>query len=81
MDRVSCNCIVCAEEFASDDLQSLALSKINVTNFKICQSCFDNSNPSEDYREARIIVASYNHMQETLSLFDEVKDILNSQDD
>lgn len=80
MDRVSCNCIVCAEEFASDDLQSLALSKINVTNFKICQACFDSSNPAEDYREVRAIVASYNHMEESLSLFGEVKEILDSED-
>lgn len=79
MDRVSCNCIVCAEEFASDDLQSLALSKINVTNFKICQACFDSSNPAEDYREVRAIVASYNHMEESLSLFGEVKEILDSE--
>lgn len=76
MSQVSCNCIVCAQEFDSDELQSVALSKINVTRFKICQSCLDMSNPEDDYREAREIVNSYIKFSEAKHLFAEASDIL-----
>lgn len=75
----SCNCIVCAKEFETSELQSLALSKINITRFKICQDCLDQTNPVNDYREAREIVYSYIKFAETKSLFNEVKDILQSR--
>ena len=73
----ACNCIVCAQEFNSDELQSIALSKINVTRFKICQSCLDQCDPTEDYRQAREIVGSYLWFAETRSLFKEASDIVN----
>jgi hypothetical protein len=77
MTQVSaCNCIVCAQEFNSDELQSVALSKINVTRFKICQACLEQSNPAEDYREARDLVSSYLWFAETKGIFKEASDIL-----
>ena len=72
----SCNCIVCAHEFDSEELQSVALSKINVTRFKICQSCLDMSDPAEDYRQAREIVSSYLWFAEARTLFKEASDII-----
>jgi hypothetical protein len=55
----TCNCIICAQEFNANELHSLALSKVNITNFKVCQACFNYSNPAEDYREVRDIVFQY----------------------
>jgi hypothetical protein len=78
MSTESCNCTICAQEFNSEELQSVALLEINVTNFKICQACLDSSNPADDYREVREIVNSYLKFAEAHSLFNEVQDILNS---
>lgn len=72
----SCNCIVCAEEFTSDELQSVALSKINVTRFKICQACFDQCQPEENYRQARDIITSYLWASSAKDSFKEASDIL-----
>jgi len=71
-----CNCIVCAKEFDSDELQSIALSKINVTRFKICQACLDQCDPTEDYQEVREIISSYLWFAEAKGLFKEASDIL-----
>jgi len=76
MSNVSCNCIVCAQEFNSDDLHSVALSKINITNFKVCQACFDSSNPAEDYREVRSVVEWYSSATLAKSYYNDVKGIL-----
>ncbi len=81
MTQVSCNCIVCAQEFDPEDLQSVALSKINTTNFKVCQACLDSSDPAEDYREVREVVDSYLKFAEVRTLFTEVKSILDSRKD
>jgi hypothetical protein len=54
-----CNCCICANEINSEELQSVALSNINTTRFKICQSCLDKCDPAEDYREAKDIVSQY----------------------
>lgn len=78
MTKVS-NCIVCADEFNDEDMQSLALSEINFTKFKICQSCFDKSDPSEDYLQAREIVNTYLKFAEAKTLLKEAKSILNSR--
>jgi hypothetical protein len=75
MTKMSCNCIVCAEEFNANDLQSVAFSGINSTKFKICKACLD-SDPSEDYSQARQIVQSYLNMADAKNLFAEAKDIL-----
>ena len=72
----SCNCIVCAGEFNPEELQSVALSKINVTRFKICQGCLDQCDPAEDYRQAREIVSSYLWFAEARDLFKEASEIL-----
>lgn len=74
----SCNCIVCANEFNPDELQNVALSKVNITSFKICEACLNMSDPAEDYREAREIVYSYLKFTETKLIFSEVQDIINS---
>lgn len=75
MTQTSCNCIVCAQEFDAEELHSVALSKINVTNFKICQSCLDQCDPEDDYRQAREIVNTYLKFAEA-RLFTEASDIL-----
>ena len=79
MIKESCNCVVCADEFDPDDLQSVALSKINVTNFKVCQACLDSSDPAEDYRQVREIVSSYLKVTEAKNLFAEAHSILESR--
>ena len=75
---ISCNCIVCAEEFNTDELQGVALSKINATNFKVCQACLDQSDPADDYRQVRDIVESYLSFSKAKSLFREASDILSN---
>lgn len=60
----SYNCIICAEEFLLEELHNVKLSEINVTNFKICESCLDLSDPDNDYEEVKIIVAGYNKLSE-----------------
>lgn len=72
----SCNCIVCAKEFDSEDLQSVALSKINVTRFKICQGCLDQCDPAEDYRQVREIIGSYLWFGEAKAAYAEASEIL-----
>ena len=72
----SCNCIVCAKEFDSDELQSVALSKINVTRFKICQSCLDACDPAEDYRQVREIIGSYLWFAEAKNFYKQTSEIL-----
>lgn len=79
MTKESCNCIVCANEFEPGKLENIALSKINVTNFKICEACFDQSDPAEDYRQVKDIVNSYLKFASTKHLYGEVQDILNSR--
>jgi hypothetical protein len=78
MTQESCNCIVCAREFNPDELKSIALSKINVTRFKICQNCFDSSDPEGDYEQARSIVASYLEFQNAKHWLKESKDLIDS---
>lgn len=72
----SCNCIVCAKEFDPEELKSVALSKINVTRFKICQECLDQCDPAEDYRQAREIVSSYLWFAEARELFKAASEIV-----
>lgn len=79
MNEVSCNCIVCANEFDPSELHSVALSKINITNFKVCQACLDSSDPVDDYREVRKIVDSYLKFSQARNLYDEVRNILDSR--
>jgi hypothetical protein len=59
MSQINCNCIICAEEFDPNELHNVALSKINVTKFKICEACLELSDPSDDYLTARKIVNDY----------------------
>lgn len=72
----SCNCIVCANEFDSEELQSIALSKINMTRFKICQACLDQCDSTDNYRQARDIITSYLWLSEAKNLFKEAASIL-----
>lgn len=75
-EEKSCNCIVCAKEFNPDELQSRALSKINVTRYKICGSCLEQCDPTEDYRQAREIINSYLWFAEAKDLFKEASSIV-----
>ena len=78
MTDKSTNCVICAQEFNSDELESVALSKINVTRFKICQGCLDQCDPAEDYRSARDIISSYLWFNATKNIFKEASDILDN---
>lgn len=76
MTQVSCNCIVCAQEFDSTEVQGKASSLINSTSFKICEACLDACDPADDYRQARDIVNSYLKFSEAKQLFHEASEIL-----
>jgi len=76
MTENACNCCVCAEEFNSEELQSIISSKINITRFKICQACLDQCDPAEDYRQAREIVSQYLWLTNSKKFFKEASDIL-----
>jgi len=71
-----CNCVVCSQEFDSEELQSVALSKINTTRFKICQACLDSSDPNEDYRQAREIISQYLWFAESKKAFKSASDLI-----
>jgi hypothetical protein len=71
-----CNCCVCSQEFNSEELQSVASSKINTTRFKICQACLDATDPAEDYRQARNIVSQYLWFAESKRQFKEASDLI-----
>lgn len=79
MIKEICNCMVCAEEFDPNTFQSEALSVINATHFKVCQSCLDSSDPAEDYRQVRNVVNSYLKLSTAKNLFIEVHSILESR--
>lgn len=79
MTHESCNCIICAREFDPTELHNIVLSKINITKFKVCEACLE-SNPEEDYKEVRSIIARYNATTEAQKLFGEVKNILQEID-
>jgi hypothetical protein len=79
MNKISCNCIVCAQEFDPDELQNVALSKINITAFKVCEACLNSSDPVDDYREVKNIVNSYLKFAQAKHLLEEVSDILESR--
>lgn len=70
------NCIACACEINAGELQSLTLSKINITHFKVCQACLDLSDPTEDYRQVREIISSYVLAGQAKGLLKEASDIL-----
>ena len=78
MTQVSCNCIICAEEFAPEELHSTVASQVNSTYFKVCQSCLDSSDPAEDYRQVREIVNNYLKFAEARQYYEEAKEILDS---
>jgi hypothetical protein len=77
MTQVNYNCIVCAEEFDLEELQSVG--SINSSSFKICQACVDMSDPADDYYQVREIINSYLRKSEAKTLFTEVKNILSSR--
>lgn len=69
------NCIVCAKEFIPSEINSVRLSKINSTCFKVCAGCVISSDPSDDYKQVRDIVDSYLKFS-SRQLFEEVKEII-----
>ena len=79
MTKISCNCVICAQEFNPDELQNVALSRINITSFKICEACLNASDPVDDYRQVRDIIYSYIKFSQAKSLFKEARDILDSR--
>ena len=78
MNHGSCNCIVCAKEFNPSELTCLALSKINVTRFKICEDCFNICDPEDDYKQVKNIVNSYLELSNAKHLFKEAREIIES---
>jgi len=81
MNKSSCNCIICAKEFDPNENKVLALAKINITRFKICKECFDNSDPEDDYKQARDVVDSYLNLITAKIWFKEAQNILDSMVD
>lgn len=81
MKKSSCNCIICAKEFNPSDQNTPALAKINITRFKICNECFDSSDPEDDYQQARDVVDSYLNLITAKVWFKEAQDILDSMSD
>ena len=79
MTQASYNCIICAQEIIPEETQSIALAKVNITNFKVCQGCLDHSDPTEDYRQVRDIVYTYLQATQAKSYFKEAQDILDSR--
>lgn len=79
MTQESCNCIICAKEFNPEDTQSVALAKINITKFKVCEACLNSSDPAEDYRQVRDIVYDYLKMGQAKNFFKEAQEILDSR--
>lgn len=75
MNKVS-NCIVCAQEFNSNELVSVVSAHVNVTRFKICQDCLDKSDPAADYKQACAIVKSYSTISDAMYSFLKVKKLL-----
>lgn len=55
----SFNCFICAGEFSSEELHSVALDNNNITKYKVCDKCLGLSNPDGDYQEVKNIVDSY----------------------
>jgi len=76
--QINCNCIICAEEFDPTELQSIVLSKINITRFKICESCLNKSDPTADYQQVKNIVDSYLRFAEARQSLIEIKSMLKS---
>jgi hypothetical protein len=70
---------VCAREFDPNELKSVALSKINVTRFKICEECFNVSDPENDYQQAKSIVEAYLELSSAKHWLKEAKEILDSK--
>jgi hypothetical protein len=66
------NCIICAEEFNPDDLHNVTLSSINVTKFKICQNCLDDSDPENDYSQVKDMLSNYLSISNNKTLWDKV---------
>jgi hypothetical protein len=67
---------VCACEFDAEDLIKSSASKINSSKFKICQSCIDKSDPTDDYKQAREIVNTYLGWSKAKILLNEAKSII-----
>lgn len=78
MIKVSCNCNICAGEFNNFEPKNKVLAQINATNFKVCQACFDSSDPAEDYKQVREIVDNYIKFSQAQIVFKEIKTFLNS---
>jgi len=76
MTKISCNCIICAKEFNTDELKSVALSEINITRFKVCQECFEKSDHSDDYSEVKKIINSYLIFINAKTILKEAKSIV-----
>jgi hypothetical protein len=76
MTHASSNCIICAQEFLPEETDSVALAKVNITNFKVCQACLEHSDPAEDYRQVRDIVYEYLKFAQAKSLLKAAKEIL-----
>lgn len=62
---LSKNCAICSTEIVSTDTTNKALLRANIGKYKICNDCFNSSNPEEDYKQVREILASY-YVDETI---------------
>lgn len=57
------NCTVCGEEYSTEELRLL----VSASNFKICQTCLDMSDPANDYAQVKRIISSYMKSAQTIT--------------
>jgi hypothetical protein len=76
MTKLSCNCIVCAHEYNTEDLSCVISSNQYDGNCKICKSCLSKCDPVDDYKQAKDIINCYIKIAYAKSLFKDVKSIL-----
>jgi hypothetical protein len=58
--------MICSEEYSVNELHGVALSAVNITRFKICNKCLEQTDPADDYRQVREIVSNYLILDEKL---------------
>lgn len=60
------NCMVCGNEFSSEDLKSITLANKTINKFKICFNCLEKSDTQNDYSDVKKIILSYIKFEELM---------------
>lgn len=56
---LSKNCDFCGNEFDILELRPVAISRLQVTKFHICEKCINSCDPKNDYEEIKKIIEAY----------------------